>query len=27
LRQEELGGGSFALSNLGMFGNKEFSAI
>jgi pyruvate dehydrogenase E2 component (dihydrolipoamide acetyltransferase) len=27
LRQEELEGGSFAVSNLGMFGTKEFSAI
>ena len=27
LRQEELDGGSFAVSNLGMFGTKEFSAI
>ncbi len=27
LRQEELEGGSFAVSNLGMFGTKEFTAI
>ena len=27
LRQEELEGGSFAVSNLGMFGTKEFAAI
>jgi len=27
LRQEELEGGSFAVTNLGMFGTKEFSAI
>jgi pyruvate dehydrogenase E2 component (dihydrolipoamide acetyltransferase) len=27
LRQEDLEGGSFAVSNLGMFGTKEFSAI
>ena len=27
LRQEELEGGSFAVSNMGMFGTKEFSAI
>jgi pyruvate dehydrogenase E2 component (dihydrolipoamide acetyltransferase) len=27
LRQEELEGGSFAVSNLGMFGTREFSAI
>lgn len=27
LRQDELEGGSFAVSNLGMFGTKEFSAI
>ncbi len=27
LRQEELEGGSFAVSNLGMYGTKEFSAI
>lgn len=27
LRQEELEGGSFAVSNLGMFGTEEFSAI
>ena len=27
LRQEELEGGSFAVSNLGMYGTKEFAAI
>lgn len=27
LRQEELEGGSFAVTNLGMFGTKEFAAI
>ena len=27
LRQEDLEGGSFAVSNLGMFGTQEFSAI
>ena len=27
LRQEDLEGGSFAVSNLGMFGTKEFTAI
>jgi len=27
LRQEELEGGTFAVTNLGMFGTKEFSAI
>jgi pyruvate dehydrogenase E2 component (dihydrolipoamide acetyltransferase) len=27
LRQDELEGGSFAISNLGMFGTQEFSAI
>lgn len=27
LRQEELEGGSFAVTNLGMFGTKEFTAI
>ena len=27
LRQEELEGGSFAVTNLGMFGTKQFSAI
>ncbi|WP_127129397.1 dihydrolipoamide acetyltransferase family protein [Georgenia sp. SYP-B2076] len=27
LRQEELEGGSFTVSNLGMYGTKEFSAI
>lgn len=27
LRQEELEGGAFAVTNLGMFGTKEFSAI
>lgn len=27
LRQEELEGGGFAVSNLGMFGTKEFTAI
>ena len=27
LRQEELEGGSFAITNLGMYGTKEFSAI
>ena len=27
LRQEELEGGSFTVSNLGMFGTKEFAAI
>lgn len=27
LRQEELEGGSFAITNLGMFGTEEFSAI
>ncbi|MFC9920025.1 dihydrolipoamide acetyltransferase family protein [Agromyces binzhouensis] len=27
LRQDELEGGSFAVSNLGMFGTKEFTAI
>lgn len=27
LRQQELEGGSFAVSNLGMYGTKEFSAI
>jgi pyruvate dehydrogenase E2 component (dihydrolipoamide acetyltransferase) len=27
LRQDELEGGSFAVSNLGMFGTQEFSAI
>jgi pyruvate dehydrogenase E2 component (dihydrolipoamide acetyltransferase) len=27
LRQHELEGGSFSVSNLGMYGTKEFSAI
>ncbi len=27
LRQDELGGGSFAVSNLGMFGTRSFTAI